>query len=318
MADFFLKDTKITDIQRPTMTTNEQDIIRLRQAVEQTAGRPMLTPKDFDFLSANISERLKETVSVSTLKRLWGYTSSYATTRTATLDILSRYVGHDSWEEFVAKSQAPATAPTAPTPTTPTTPQPTAPTTPTRRHTSWLYAAPLVVLLLAALYFVLRPADDDEKHYLIRSGQHFAQPDDYLHLFGIMAPNADFYDQPLPHHQGIIVWSPQYQHPRWHNEGSIDDLLPTITEYWTPDTLTDDSAQAEITRQKNANLYFTVRRTNELRITFMRGVNKPDDYTFLGIYRADLDRSDSTRIVWQRIADECDLRNLDYLEQLRN
>jgi len=31
-----------------------------------------------------------------------------------------------------------------------------------------------------------------------------------------------------------------------------------------------------------------------------------------------IEKSDTTRCVWERVIDECDLNNLDYLEQLRN
>ena len=41
-------------------------------------------------------------------------------------------------------------------------------------------------------------------------------------------------------------------------------------------------------------------------------------YVFLGVYRTDLDQSDSTHVVWERVADECDLNNLAYLKQLRH
>ena len=61
-------------------------------------------------------------------------------------------------------------------------------------------------------------------------GQTFASTDDYLQLFGIQA-SAQLWSQPLPHHTGIIVWTPEYQHHCWHNEGCADSLMPTITEY---------------------------------------------------------------------------------------
>lgn len=45
----------------------------------------------------------------------------------------------------------------------------------------------------------------------------------------------------------------------------------------------------------------------------------PDSaHTVLGVYRLDLTASDSTCLVWQRLARECNLSDLDYLEQLRN
>ena len=299
-----------------------QDIDRLRKAIEQDIGRQMQTPKDFEFLSACIFQRLQQTVSVSTLKRLWGYTSSYATTRTTTLDVLARFVGYDNFEHFKQEVENQSNRIIQNTPNNQNTlNNPTTPKSSTRR---W-YIAVASLLVVAVLFFILRAVffssegDDREATSPLTfiSGQTFATPDDYLRLFGIIATDDNYYDQPLPHRQGIIVWTPQFHHPRWHNDGNADSLLPTITEYWSPDTLVANSAQAEIVRQKNENLYFTVRRTNELRITFMSGL-RDSAYVFLGIYRADLTQSDSSHIVWQRIADRLDLTHLDYLEQLRN
>ena len=54
---------------RPTT----DDIQQLRDADEQKAGRRMHTPKDFDYLRERIYEECHEMVSISTLKRLWGY-----------------------------------------------------------------------------------------------------------------------------------------------------------------------------------------------------------------------------------------------------
>ena len=104
--------------------------------------------------------------------------------------------------------------------------------------------------------------------------------------------------------------------------------MPTITEWWTPaDSLDGDEAvelqslseeeRQLLTKERNAQLYFTVMRTNELRITFMKNL-VDTGYVFLGIYRTNPIQSDSTHIVWERIADECDLGNLTYLQQLRH
>ncbi len=41
-------------------------------------------------------------------------------------------------------------------------------------------------------------------------------------------------------------------------------------------------------------------------------------YVFLGVYRMNEAQSDSTRVVWERVANECNLLHLDYLEELRN
>ena len=48
----------------------------LKKETEQKADRRMSTPMDFDFLSLKIKETIGDTVSPSTIKRLWGYVSS--------------------------------------------------------------------------------------------------------------------------------------------------------------------------------------------------------------------------------------------------
>lgn len=84
------------------MTINQQHITLLRQLVEESADHPISTSNDFIFLSREIQGRLKETLSVSTLKRLWGYVDGYTTVRTSTLEILARFVGFPDWETFVS------------------------------------------------------------------------------------------------------------------------------------------------------------------------------------------------------------------------
>lgn len=126
-----------------------------------------------------------------------------------------------------------------------------------------------------------------------------------------------YWDQPLPHHEGIVVWGPEYHHPQWHNDGERDSLMPTITEWWSPADSIAAPQQDLLAAAKNANLYFTVERTNELRITFMKNLTDTG-YVFLGVYRIDRQQSDSTHLVWERVADNCDLSNLDYLQELRH
>ncbi len=79
----------------------------LRQRVERTCGRKMLTPKDFQFLSAQIYALTNQTVSAPTLRRLWGYQDKGRfTPREFTLSILSQYVGYKSWDAFCNSSSA--------------------------------------------------------------------------------------------------------------------------------------------------------------------------------------------------------------------
>ena len=81
---------------------NPQHITLMRQLVEESANHTVTTSNDFIFLSGEIQGRLKETLSASTLKRLWGYVEGYASVRPSTLDILARFVGFPDWETFVS------------------------------------------------------------------------------------------------------------------------------------------------------------------------------------------------------------------------
>lgn len=63
-------------------------------------GRSMRTPRDFEYLSGSIFKRLREMVSVSTLKRIWGYVGGEVEPRRATLDILARFLGYADFNDF--------------------------------------------------------------------------------------------------------------------------------------------------------------------------------------------------------------------------
>ena len=90
--------------------------------------------------------------------------------------------------------------------------------------------------------------------------------------------------------------------------------MPTITEHWEPE---EYQADPELIATRNKDQYWHYLRINELRITFMKNL-VDSGYVFLGVYRMAKTQSDTTRCVWERVADECDLTHLDYLEQLRN
>jgi hypothetical protein len=68
---------------------------------------------------------------------------------------------------------------------------------------------------------------------------------------------------------------------------------------------------------RNRDKYRHELRLNEVRITFMKNL-VDTSYVFVGVYRLSLQQSDTTRCVWERVAEECDLSHLDYLEELRN
>ena len=67
------------------MKPTETEILLLREMVEESVARKMKAPADFQFLTGVIQERCKETLGVTTLKRIWGYIDGYNTTRYSTL-----------------------------------------------------------------------------------------------------------------------------------------------------------------------------------------------------------------------------------------
>ena len=78
---------------------------KLCEEIEREAGRKMQTPLNFKWLSERIFERVHETVSVTTLMRMWGYRKEGGTPREATLDVLARYLGYADYWEFKNKNE---------------------------------------------------------------------------------------------------------------------------------------------------------------------------------------------------------------------
>lgn len=278
---------------------------QLRNAVEAAVDRRMKSPRDFDFLANTIFEKLHQSISPSTLKRFWGYMPQYASIRTSTLDILSRFVDFKDYDAFCLSLQTDERHPDS------------SPDPQKKVRAWWTAGLVTLVLVVAALLLWLGGGKGNAtggQRHILRCGQLFPDSAAYLSLFGINATDSAWWDQPLPHHNGIFIWGPKYGHPQWHNEGNRDSLMPTITEYLSPvDSNADDQ---ELTREKNRERFFVAMRFKELRITFMKNLIDTG-YVFLGIYRASPTLSDSTRLVWQRVADECNLDSLDKLSSLQ-
>lgn len=91
-----------------TMNSESIEITELRKIIEESAGRVMHTPSDFDFLGGAIQEKTKEYLSPTTLKRTWGYLSGVANIRYSTLDILARYAGFKGWDNYLAERKSAA------------------------------------------------------------------------------------------------------------------------------------------------------------------------------------------------------------------
>lgn len=77
---------------------------QLCEAIERQMGRAMQSPLDFKWLSGRVFERVHETLSPTTLMRLWGYRTGVVP-RQATLDILARFLGYEDYREFLNKSK---------------------------------------------------------------------------------------------------------------------------------------------------------------------------------------------------------------------
>lgn len=81
------------------MKTNNH-IENLHNLMEKVFGGVLLTPNDYETLSQSIMQKTGNRISVSTLKRCFGYVEG-GKTRKSTLDILCQYVGYKDWDSFV-------------------------------------------------------------------------------------------------------------------------------------------------------------------------------------------------------------------------
>ena len=84
------------------MEVSHIHIQKLKKLVEESALHPLKTTKDFENLHWQMQERIHDTISTSTIKRLWGYIDSYETIREETLDVLCRFIGFPDYQTFVA------------------------------------------------------------------------------------------------------------------------------------------------------------------------------------------------------------------------
>lgn len=80
---------------------NNQNVLLLRNLIEESMSRKFETPNDFECLATMINVRLNDSLSISTLKRIWGYIDGYSTIREKTLNVLSRFVGYSDYQTFV-------------------------------------------------------------------------------------------------------------------------------------------------------------------------------------------------------------------------
>ena len=72
----------------------------LMSLVEKKFRKNVKTSTDFNALAAEIESETSESVSASTLKRMWGYVNMNPVPRQSTLDVLSRYIGKSDFKAF--------------------------------------------------------------------------------------------------------------------------------------------------------------------------------------------------------------------------
>lgn len=87
-----------------SIQANIPQIAALRKEVGERFGGPLTTHVHFVSLTDAIEIELREHISPTTLERVWGYsTRHYDTVSRRTLDVLARYAGLGSWEDFCAR-----------------------------------------------------------------------------------------------------------------------------------------------------------------------------------------------------------------------
>ena len=84
------------------MKINSAHLEILRHDVIESFGMELDTPKKYEILSKEISDRTKRLLSVSTLKRIFGYIEGYEGIRGDSLNILSQFLGYPDWRTFEA------------------------------------------------------------------------------------------------------------------------------------------------------------------------------------------------------------------------
>lgn len=99
---------------KPRQANKQQDIMtkgkdikadpemikRLLKEAEFCFGRQLHSPRDFMEFCYALEDELEQSLSLSTVKRLWGYVNCEYQPRLSTLSLLARYVGYRDWLDF--------------------------------------------------------------------------------------------------------------------------------------------------------------------------------------------------------------------------
>lgn len=212
-----------------------------------------------------------------------------------------------------------------------------------------ILSAVVIALCCYAIYRLNRQVDDlsqenaqlQQRLQKLKGGQLlvagrnvYAKPQDYLRffpledvpgslsvqdvnvihrIFKLKQEQDNWWYKKLKGMDQIIVWSPTYHHPIWHNDGDSTRLMPTIDEYIDRSQASNETEKSVLNQASNPKLNLPVR---QLRITFMQGLS-PQGFTFLGVYAQDAEKTTDEHAIWVRVASEVDLSNLKELQALR-
>ena len=77
------------------------EIIQLRSDIEKRIAQTLHSPADFQWLIQQIWNKQHTILSLSTIKRLWGYVPSNGVPRLSTLNTLSQFLGYADWNAYL-------------------------------------------------------------------------------------------------------------------------------------------------------------------------------------------------------------------------
>ena len=77
------------------------EIQSLRRDIEQRMGVALQSPADFEQLIQQIWNKQHRVLSLSTIKRIWGYVQSSGVPRLSTLNTLSQFLGFADWNAYL-------------------------------------------------------------------------------------------------------------------------------------------------------------------------------------------------------------------------
>ncbi len=93
-----------------TLEKNGKELTALRTYIEEAVGHPIKKSADFSELSGMIQDKIREYVSVNTLKRIWNYIDDGNVPSYTTLSVLSRFLGFADWDAFLTNLDQTATS----------------------------------------------------------------------------------------------------------------------------------------------------------------------------------------------------------------